>query len=79
MEVLGGEDLGRAVELARSFDEDPVYTLENICFTEHAPHNVYFYDDAGPTALEGLRGMLEEAGDLISASFREKALEAIGG
>ena len=73
------EDLDRALRLARSFDDAPVYTLENICFTEHAPDTVYFYDDAGPTALEGLRGMLEEAGDLVPADFRRKAMKAIGG
>ena len=65
-------DLSTAIQMARTFDEDPVYTTENIIFTDHAPDTVYFYDDTGPTAMDGLRGTLEEAGDLVSASFRRK-------
>jgi transcriptional regulator with XRE-family HTH domain len=72
------EDLRRAVSMARAFDSDPVYTLENMLFTEHAPKNVYFYDDSGPTAVEGLRGTLEELGDLVPPSFRGKIGEALG-
>ena len=71
------EDMRRAVGMARAFDDDPVYTTENMLFTEHAPQNVYFYDDSGPTAAEGLRGTLEEVGTLVSASFRRKFEEAI--
>ena len=71
------EDLRRAVSMARAFDSDPVYTLENMLFTEHAPANVYFYDDSGPTAVEGLRGTLEDLGDHVSASFRRKFEEAL--
>ena len=72
------EDLRRAVSMAAAFDGDPVYTLENMLFTEHAPKNVYFYDDSGPTAVEGLRGTLEELGDLVPPSFRGKFEEALG-
>ena len=72
------EDLRRAVSMARAFDGDPVYTLENMLFTEHAPENVYFYDNSGPTAVEGLRGTLEELGDLASPSFRKRFEEIIG-
>ncbi|MBO4297932.1 MAG: helix-turn-helix transcriptional regulator [Clostridia bacterium] len=72
------EDLRRAVQMARAFDADPVYTRENMIFTEHIPETVYFYDDAGPTAVEGLRGTLDEAGYMVSASFRRKFEEAIG-
>lgn len=71
-------DLQTAVRLARAFDENPVYTTENMLFTEHAPWHVYFYDDAGPTALEGLRGTLDEVGDRVSPSFRGKFEKAIG-
>ena len=72
------EDLRRAVSMARAFDGDPVYTLENMLFTEHAPENVYFYDNSGPTAVEGLRSTLEELGDLASPSFRKRFEEIIG-
>ena len=66
------KDLHKAIQMARNFDRDPVYTLENVLFTEHAPKTVYFYDDAGPTAVDGLRNTLIEAGDLVSESFRRK-------
>ena len=72
------EDLRRAVSMARAFDSDPVYTMENMLFTEHAPKDVYFYDNSGPTAVEGLRSTLEELGDLASASFRRRLEEMIG-
>ncbi len=65
-------DLRKAVQIARAFDQDPVYTLENMAFLEHAPKTVYVYDDAGPTALDGLRATLDEAGDLVPESFRGK-------
>lgn len=65
-------DLRTAVQTARAFDDGPVYTLENMIFTEHVPKSVYFYDDRGPTALDGLRGTLNEAGDLAPESFRRK-------
>lgn len=66
------EDLRRAVDMAGAFDRGPIYTLENMIFTEHLPKTWYFYDDSGPTAAEGLRSTLEEVGDLASASFRRK-------
>lgn len=65
-------DLQTAVQIARTFDDGPVYTLENMIFTEHIPKTVYFYDGTGPTALDGLRTTLDEAGDLAPASFRMK-------
>ena len=71
------EDLQKAVHMARAFDDDPVYTLENVIFTEHFPKTAYFYDDSGPTAAEGLRRTLEEVGDHVSASFREKFTAAM--
>ena len=71
-------DLRKAVQIARAFDEDPVYTLENIIFLEHAPKNIYVYDDAGPTAVDGLCATLEEAGNLVPASFRGKFEKEIG-
>lgn len=72
------EDLLLAVSMARAFDDAPVYTLENMTFTEHLPHNVYFYDDVGPTALEGLRSTMADVGDLASDAFRRKCELALG-
>ena len=66
------EDLHKAVQMAKAYDNDPVYTLENMIFTEHMPKTVYFYDDAGPTAVDGLRISLEEACNLLPESFRRK-------
>ena len=54
------ESLHTAFRIARAFDRDPVYSLENVIFTEHFPDNLYVYDNAGPTALESLKGTLEE-------------------
>ena len=71
-------DLRRAVQMARAFDADPVYTLENMVFTEHIHEIAYFYDDAGPTAVDGLRATLDEAGELVPASFRRKLEREIG-
>ncbi|MBR6184799.1 MAG: helix-turn-helix domain-containing protein [Clostridia bacterium] len=71
------EDLAKAVQMAKAFDEDPLYTLENVIFTEHMPKTLYMYDDAGPTAVDGLRGVLDDEGKLVSASLREKLEKAI--
>ena len=71
-------DLRTAVQIARTFYDGPLYTLENMVFTEHVPKTVYFYDDTGPTALDGLRGTLDEAGDLVPASFRMKFEKEMG-
>lgn len=72
------EDLRRAVQMARRFDGDPVYTPENIILLDHAPATAYFYDDAGPTAVDGLRAMLAGADKMVSPSFREKFEKEIG-
>ena len=72
------EDLLLAVSMARAFDDAPVYTLENMMFMEHMPHNVYFYDDTGPTALEGLRSTMAHVGDLASEAFRRRFELAMG-
>ena len=71
-------DLRRAVSVARAFDDSPVYTLENVIFTEHAPETIFIYDNSGPTAVEGLRATLEEAAELASPSFRRRFEAAIG-
>ena len=70
-------DLRTAVQMARDFDADPVYSLENMSFMEHVPDTVYVYDDAGPTALDALRATLAEAGGLVPESFRGRFEMAI--
>ena len=70
--------LRKAFQIARNFDEEPVYTLENIIFIDHLPKTVYFYDDAGPTAVDGLRATLNDVGDLVPDSFRRKFENEIG-
>ena len=64
--------LHTAVRIARTFDADPVYSMENILFTETWNKPGSFYDSSGPTAIDGLKGTLAEAGDLVTASFLEK-------
>ena len=70
--------LRRAVRTAKAFDEDPVYTMENMVFTDHFPKSVYFYDDAGPTAVDGLRAALGEECMTVSDAFREKFEREVG-
>ncbi|MBR6028765.1 MAG: hypothetical protein IKP40_06695 [Clostridia bacterium] len=65
-------DLREAVRLARAFDSDPVYTLENMVFTEHLPGSLSFFDDAGPTAVEAMRVTLDETGALVPEDFRRR-------
>ena len=72
------EALRKAVQMARDFDSEPVYSLENMVFMAHLPKTVLFYDDAGPTAVDGLRATLELAGDQVPASFRRKFDKDIG-
>ena len=66
------ESLRRAAETAAEFDRDPDYTLDNLILLNHLEkHRVY--DDAGPTALDGLLNSLEECSGDISEEFRKKA------
>ena len=71
-------DLRKAIEIARAFDKDPVYTMENVAFLEHLPKTVFVYDDSGPTAVDGLRATLDDAGSLATESFRRKFEKEIG-
>ena len=71
-------DLRTAVHLARAFDADPVYTQENMIFVEHIPNTFSAYDDAGPTAVDALRSILDECGDLVPEAFRRKLETEIG-
>ena len=75
------ENMRTAVRIAAAFDRDPVYTLENIVFTEHTK-DVSFYDSSGPTALDGLKQVLSDAvsedGYEISEEFRNQFEREIG-
>ena len=66
------QSLRTAVRIAKAFDADPVYSMENILFTEIWNEPGAFYDSSGPTAVDGLRSTLDEMDIPISAAFREK-------
>lgn len=70
------ESLRRAAEMAAAFDRDPDYTLDNMILLDHLGKQTV-YDDTGPTALDGLINTLEECGEMIPDTFREKARRAI--
>ena len=65
------DSLREAVRMAREFDANPVYTLDNIAFAEHI-HSSHVYDNGGPTAMEGLRRTMDENKDIISDAFKQK-------
>jgi len=65
------DSLREAVRMARAFDANPVYTLDNIAFVEHI-HSSHVYDNGGPTAMEGLRRTMDENKDIISDAFKQK-------
>ena len=65
------EHLRTAVRMAKAFDADPVYSLENVIFSEQAK-KLTVYDDAGATAVEGLKVTMEEEKEFISEDFRKK-------
>ena len=65
------ENLRTAVRIARAFDEDPVFTLENLIFSQCA-EKTGVYDDSGPTAMDGLRSTLDECASFVSGAFRTK-------
>ena len=65
------ESLRTAVRIARAFDEDPVFTLENLILSDNA-EKAGVYDDTGPTATDGLKRMLEECRGRVSDAFRKK-------
>ena len=70
--IVESSGISCAFRIARVFSSDPVRSFENMIFSEHVPKDIYLYDNSGATAVEGLRGMLDEAGDLVSEPFREK-------
>ena len=66
------DSLREAVRMARKFDANPVYTLDNIIFADHA-HASNVYDNGGPTAMEGLKRTMDECGgERVSEAFRQK-------
>ena len=70
------ECLRKAVRMAKDFDETPLYTLENVMFTEHLGKSSV-YDDAGPTAVDGLRTELGELREYVSEGFAKKTEELL--
>ena len=69
-------NLEKAVRIARAFDADPVFTLENMLFTE-AMETTSFYDSTGPTAVEGMRNILADMTEYICEPFRKKLEKAL--
>ncbi|MBQ9342863.1 MAG: helix-turn-helix domain-containing protein [Clostridia bacterium] len=70
------ESLQRAVKMAAEFDRDPDYSLDNMILLDHL-EKLIVYDDAGPTALDGMINTLEECGSSVSDEFRKKAINII--
>ncbi len=67
------ESLRTAVRIARAFDSDPVYTLDNLMLSDSAEKTgIWVYDDTGPTAIEGLKSTIEELGSCVPEAFRKK-------
>ena len=69
-------NLEKAVRIARAFDADPVFTLENMLFTE-AMETTSFYDSTGPTAVEGMRNIVTDTAEYFCESFRKKLEKAL--
>ena len=66
------DSLREAVRMAREFDANPVYTLDNVIFADHV-HASNVYDNGGPTAMEGLKRTMDECGgERVSEAFRQK-------
>ena len=65
------ESLRTAVRIARAFDDNPVYTLENMILLINL-RDTSVYDDSGPTATEGMKRPMEELGRYVSDALREK-------
>ena len=70
------DNLVNAVRMARAFDEQPVYTLDNILFAEKAKESTV-YDNAGPTAMESLVRTMEKDGKETSEKFKERFYQLI--
>ena len=70
------ENLAEAVRIARRFDEDPVYTLENMAFIEHIKDSSV-YDDCGPTAIDGLHCTAEKLREAATEEFMQEFEEML--
>ena len=71
------ENLRTAVRTAAAFDADPVFTLENMIFSNDA-EKTSIYDDTGPTATDGLKSSMNELEPFVSDAFREKFRRELG-
>ena len=70
MPEASAENLRTAVRIAAAFDDDPVFTLENMIFS-NGLEKTGVYDDTGPTAADGLKRSLEEISPFVSDAFRK--------
>lgn len=74
------ESLRAAVRIATVFDEDPIFTLENVILLSSAQEQGV-YDETGPTATDGLKSFLGDLSPFVSEAFRKKfdfEIEAAG-
>ena len=65
------ESLRAAIRIASGFDEEPVFTLDNIILLRDAEKQAV-YDDTGPTATDGLISALEDLSSFVSDALRKK-------
>ncbi len=77
LEEASDESLRTAVRIARDFDANPVFSLDNLVLSV-SPKTTSVYDDTGPTAMEGLVRNLEEDRRLVSDAFWKKLERMIG-
>ena len=71
------ESLRTAVRIARAFDDDPVFTLENLILSDNAD-KTGVYDDTGPTATDGLKNTIGDFEAYVPDAFRKKFERVIG-
>ena len=77
LEEASDESLRTAVRIARDFDANPVFSLDNLVLSV-SPKTTSVYDDTGPTAMEGLVRNLEEDRRFVSDAFWKKLERMIG-
>lgn len=65
------KNLRTAVRIAAAFDNDPVFTMENVILLREAEKQGV-YDETGLTAIDGLKNSVEEVQPFVSDAFREK-------
>ena len=65
------KNLRTAVRIAAAFDNDPVFTMENVILLREAEKQGV-YDETGLTAIDGLKNSIEEVQPFVSDAFREK-------